>query len=161
MKRMSILGVALVGLVVFPSAGLTQNKPDRERVDETITTPVDANFAGCTESVHVVGTLVTTIKAGESASGQVHNVTRVRLTDVQAVGVNSGAEYRVQDKQTAQRSYEFGGVNRHVAHARQQVRVTGPGPGNDFVATMKWQYRQDQDGNVVVNDLQFESGCKP
>jgi hypothetical protein len=62
--------------------------------------------------------------------------------------------------QTAQRAYEFGGTKRHVAHAQQRVRVVGPGPGNDFVVTIKWQYRQDQDGNVVVNDLQVESGCK-
>ena len=160
MNRMRIIGGALAALAVIPSFALTQNRPDRERVDTTFTTPIDANFTGCTEAVHVVGTLVTTIKAGESASGQVHNVTRARLTDVRAVGVSTGTEYRVQDMQVAQRSYEFGGALRHVAHAQQQVRVIGPGAGNDFVTTIKWQYRQDQDGNVVVNDLQIESGCK-
>lgn len=158
MKKTVILGAVLVGLCAFPGAAFAQSKT--ERVDTTFTTPVDATFAGCTEAVHVVGTLVTTIKAGHSAGDQVHNVTRVRLTDVQAVGVSSGAEYKVTDVQTAQRSYEFGGTQRHVAHARQQVRVSGPGPGNDYVTTIKWQYRQDQDGNVVVNDLQFEGGCK-
>jgi hypothetical protein len=159
MKKTFILGAALMGLVAFPGAALTQNKT--ERVDTTFTTPVDATFAGCTEPVHVTGTLVTTVKAGHSAGDQVHNITRVRLTDVRAVGVTSGAEYKVTDVQTAQRSYEFGGTERHVAHARQQVRVTGPGPGNTYVTTIKWQYRQDQDGNVVVNDLQTEtSGCK-
>ena len=160
MQRMSMLGVALVGLIVFPSVGHTQNKPDRDRFDETTTTPVDATFTGCTEGVHVVGTLITTTKAAKSASGQVHYVSRARLTDVTAVGVTSGAEYQVKDMQTAQRSYEFGGEERHVAHAHQQIRVNGPGAGNDFVTTIKWQYRQDQDGNVVVNDLQIESGCK-
>ena len=159
MKRISVLGVALAALVVLPGAALAQ-KPDRERVDTTFTTPVDTNLPGCTEGVHVVGTLVTTIKAAESASGQVHNITRARLTDVHAVGASTGAEYKVQDMSTTQRSYEFGGADRYGAHAHQQVRVSGPGPGNDFIITVKWQYRQDQDGNVVVNDLQVESGCK-
>ncbi len=158
--RTTMLRVALAGMVLLPGVALTQNRPDRERVDTTFTTAVDANFAGCTESVRVVGTLVTTIKAGESASGQVHNVTRARLTDVSAVGVTSGTEYKVQQMQTAQRSYEFGGAERHTAHAHERIRVIGPGPGNDFLVTVRWQYRQDRDGNVVVDDLQVESGCK-
>ena len=160
MQRILAVSMALAGLLLLPCTALSQNRPDRERVDTTFTTPVDGTYAGCTEGVHVIGTLVNTVKAAESASGQVHYVARARLTDVTAVGVTSGAQYTVRDMQTAQRSYEFGGALRHVAHSQQHLRIMGPGAGNDFVITIKWQYRQDQDGNVVVNDLQVESGCK-
>ena len=160
MKTTSIVALALATLVAVPNAALAQDKPERERVHTTVTTPVDAVFQGCTEQVRVTGTLVTTVRASGVEGGRVHNVTHVRLTDARGVGLTSGAEYRVQDMQTAQRSYEFGGAQHHVANAQQRLRVSGAGPGNDFVTTIKWQYRQDQDGNVVLNDLQIESGCK-
>ncbi len=160
MKKTSIVSLALAALVVVPSAALAQDKPERERVHTTVSTPVDAVFQGCTEQVRVTGTLVTTVRAGGVEGGRVHNVTHARLTDARGVGVTSGAEYRVQSMETAQRSYEFGGTQHHVANAQQRIRVSGVGPGNDFVTNIKWQYRQDQDGNVVVNDLQVESGCK-
>ena len=160
MQKISVLGMGLAVLAALPTVAPAQNKPERERVHTTVSTPVDAVFQGCTESVRVTGTLVTTVRAGESASGQVHNVTHDRLTDARGVGLTSGAEYQVRETETSHRSYEFGGADRHTAGAQKRVRVMGPGPGNDFVTTIKWQYRQDQAGNVVVNDLQVESGCK-
>jgi hypothetical protein len=160
MKKTSIVSLALAALVVVPSAALAQDKPERERVHTTVSTPVDAVFQGCTEQVRVTGTLVTTVRASGVEGGRVHNVTHVRLTDARGVGLTSGAEYRVQDHEIAQRSYEFGGTQKYVANASQRVRVSGVGAGNDFVTNIKWQYRQDQDGNVVVSDLQIESGCK-
>ncbi len=160
MKKMSMVGLALALLAIVPNAARAQNPSDRERVDTTFTTAIDQNFTGCTEQVHVTGNLVTTIKAGGAVGGRVHNVTRVRLTDVRAVGVTSGTEYRVQWLQGTQRSYEFGGTQQYVAHAHEKLRVMGPGPGNDFITTVKWQYRQDNAGNVVVNDLQVVAECK-
>ena len=160
MKRISIVALAVTGLIALPGGALAQNKPERERVDTTFTTAIDQNFTGCTEQVHVTGNLVTTIKASGAVGGRVHNVTRVRLTDVQAVGVTSGTEYRVQWLQGTQRSYEFGGTDQYVAHANERLRVMGPGAGNDFITTVKWQYRQDQAGNIVVNDLQVVAECK-
>ena len=159
MHRMSVLGMGLAVLAALPGVALSQDKPERERVNTTVSTPVDAVFQGCTESVRVTGTLVTTVRAGESASGQVHNVTQSRLTDARGVGLTSGAEYQVRETEKSHRSYEFGGADRHTAGVQKRVRVSGPGPGNDFLTTIKWRYRQDQDGNVVVNDLQIDSGC--
>ena len=157
MQKISVLGMGLAVLAALPTVALAQN--DRERVHTTVSTPVDAVFQGCTESVRVTGTLVTPVRAAESASGQVHYVSHDRLTDARGVGLTSGAEYQVRETEQNHRAYEFGGAGRQTAGAHKRVRVSGPGPGNDFLTTIKWQYRQDQDGNVVVNDLQIESGC--
>ena len=160
MKMTSILMVALTALAILPSIGTAQGKPDRERVDTTFTTPLDQVWSGCQENVAVKGTLETTIKAGESPSGQVHNVTHVRLLDETAVGVTSGAAYRIQYLDASHRSYETGGTDRYNAGSQFRVRVLGPGSGNDFIVTTRWRYRQDKDGNVVVNQLISDSGCK-
>jgi hypothetical protein len=74
--------------------------------------------------------------------------------------VTSGAPYKIQYVDNSHRSYEFGGADRHVAASQFRVRVMGPGTGNDFFVTLRWRYRQDKDGNVVVNELQSDSGCK-
>lgn len=161
MKRMSILTMALATIALVPCVAAAQgNQPEREKVDTTFTTPLDAVWTGCQESVAVKGTLETTIKAGRSPSGQVHNVTHIRLEDETAVGVTSGAPYKIQYLDNSHRSYEFGGADRHVAGSQFRVRVMGPGSGNDFIVTVRWRYRQDKDGNVVVNELQSDSGCK-
>ena len=159
MKKMSILAMALTALAILPSVGAAQRKqPERERVDTTFTTPLDAVWAGCSESVAVKGTLETTIKAGESPSGQVHNVTHIRLKDETAVGVTSGATYRIQYMDNSHRSYEKEGAARHVAGSQFRARVIGP--TDTFIVTLRWRYRQDKDGNVVVDELESDSGCK-
>ena len=162
MQRMSVLGMTLAALAILPVVAVAQKTPaERERVHTTVTTPIDATWAGCTEAVRVVGTLETTTRAGESRSGQVHSVIHTRLRDATAVGVTTGTEYKVQSLDASHRSYEFGGADRYTAGSQLHARVMGPGSGNDFVVTLRWRYRQDQAGNIVVNEIQAESGCKP
>jgi hypothetical protein len=161
MKRLSAVGFALAALAAIPSAAKAQNPPtDRERIDSTFTTAVDSTMVTCLGTIRIIGTLETTIKAGGAVGGNVHNTISSRLKDVTATNVATGQQYKVQYVEHSHRSYEYGGTTRHVAGISNRLRISAPGSGDSFVLTSRWQYRQDQAGNVVVNEFQIDGGCK-
>ena len=161
MKGLSLAGLALAGLAAIPAVSVAQNRPtDREKISTTVTTPIDSTLVTCLGTVRIVGTLETTTKAGGAVGGQVHSNISSRLKDVTAVNVETGAEYKVQYMEHSHRSYEYGGTTHHVAGTTNRLRITAPGSGDSFIVSGRWQYRQDQAGNVVVNELQTEGGCK-
>jgi hypothetical protein len=160
MTRLFLVGVALASVGAIPGAMAAQNPPtDREKIHTTINTPVDNTLATCLGTVRIVGTLETTIRAGGAVGGQVHSNISSRLRDVTAVNVATGEQYKVQQVEQSHRSYEYGGELHHVAGTTSRLRISAPG-GDSFTLRGRWQYRQDQSGNVVVNELETEGGCK-
>lgn len=165
MKRLCVVGLGLVTLSALPAVGAAQNPPknDRERIHTTITTPVDKTLETCLGTIRIVGILETTTRAGgpvEGGEGQVHSLISSRLKDVTAVNVATGQQYKVQEVEHSHRSYEAGGTTRHVAGTTSRLRISAPGSGDSFFLTGRWQYRQDQSGAVVENELQTDGGCK-
>jgi hypothetical protein len=161
MNTLSLFGLAFVGLTAFPSMAPAQNPPtDREKINTTITTPFDNTLTTCLGPVRIVGTLETTVRAVGAVGGRVHANVSSRLTDATAVNPETGAEYKVQFMEHSHRSYEYGGTTQHVAGTTQRLRITAPGTGNSFVVSGRWQYRQDQSGNVVKNELVLDEDCK-
>jgi hypothetical protein len=161
MNRLSLVGLALGALAAIPPIAAGQKPPtDREKINTTIETPVDNTLTTCLGRVRIVGTLETTIKAGGAVGGHVHSNISSRLRDVTAVNVETGQEYKVQFIEHSHRSYEYGGTTQHVAGTTNRLRISAPGTGDSFVVKGRWQYRQDQAGNVVVNELEIDEGCK-
>lgn len=161
MTRLLLVGLALTGLGALPAVSAAQNPPtDREKIHTTINTPFDQTMVTCLGTIHIVGTLETTTRAGGAVGGQVHSNISSRLRDVTAVNVATGEAYKVQSTEQSHRSYEYGGTTHHVAGTTSRLRISAPGSGESFFLSGRWQYRQDQSGNVVVNELQTEGGCK-
>lgn len=163
MKRLSVVGLVLVMSSALPAVGAAQNPPnDREKIHTTITTPVDKTLETCLGTIRIVGTLETTTRAGGpiEGEGQVHSVISSRLKDVTAVNVATGQQYNVQEVEHSHRSYEAGGTTRHVAGTTSRLRISAPGSGDSFFLSGRWQYRQDQSGTVVQNELVTDGGCK-
>jgi hypothetical protein len=161
MTKLTVAGMVLAALASIPTVAVWQNPPsDRERIHTTVTTPVDKTLETCLGTLRIVGTLETTVRAGGAVDGQVHAVVSSRLKDVTAVNVATGQQYKVQEVERSHRSYEYGGTTRHVAGTSNRLRISAPGSGEAFVATSRWKYRQDQAGNVVVNEVDIEGGCK-
>ena len=161
MNSLLLVGLAFAGLTAVPSIAAAQNPPtDREKINTTITTPFDSTLATCLGPVRIVGTLETTVRAVGAVGGRVHSNISSRLTDATAVNAETGAEYKVQLMDHSHRSYEYGGTTQHVAGTTNRLRITAPGTGNSVVMSGRWQYRQDQSGNVVKNELVLDQDCK-
>lgn len=161
MKKLSVIGFALVTVAALPGVGEAQNPPtDREKIHTTVTTPFDNTMVTCLGTIRIVGTLETTTRAGGAVGGQVHSQISSVLKDVTATNVATGEQYKVQYMERSHRSYEYPGTSNHVAGTTNRLRISAPGSGESFVLTGRWKYRQDQSGAVVENELQTEGGCK-
>jgi hypothetical protein len=161
MKRLLLLGLGLASLAAVPGVTAAQNPPtDREKIHSTTTTPFEQIVVTCLGSVRVTGTMETTIRAGGAVGGQVHANISSRLKDATAVNVATGEQYKVTFMEQSHRSYEYPGTGHHVAGTTNRMRISAPGTGNSFVVSGRWQYRQDQSGEVVQNELVVDTDCK-